>query len=283
MPCYRPIAAYEEPGGRVRVGFDKGNGRPFRVPCGKCIGCQLERGRQWAVRMMHEASLHEENCFVTLTYDDEHLPAGGSLVVEHFQGFMKRLRARIHPKRVRFYHAGEYGTRYGRPHYHAILFGFDFPDKVESHRRGDFPVWTSDLLSSLWPGGRAELGTCTFESAAYIARYVVGTSSKAVVGVDADGVACELQREYSTMSRNPGIGADWVTRFGREVYPQDGVVVNGRLRKPPRYYDLAVAMEFPDIFEQVREARRRARRTDLEAAEKCATARWNLQRRELDE
>lgn len=282
MPCFHPIAAFEEPSGRVRIGFDKGHGRPFRVPCGKCQGCKLERSRQWAVRCMHESSLHDENCFVTLTYDDAHFPPAGSLVLADFQKFMRRLRKAIRPRKVRFYHAGEYGTQFGRPHYHAILFGFDFPDKVASTLRRGFQVWTSALLSSLWPSGFSEIGSVTYESAAYVAGYVVGASGKGVIGVDCDGVARQLKREYSTMSRRPGIGSGWLSRFGGEVYPADGVVVNGQLRKPPRYYDLAVAMELPEVFEEVRESRRRARRTDLAAAEANCKSRLSLKRRELD-
>lgn len=282
MPCFRPIAAYVEEGGRVRIGFDRGDGRPFRVPCGKCQGCLLERSRQWAVRCMHESSLHEQNCFVTLTYDDAHLPAGGSLVLEHFQKFMRRLRKAIHPRKVRFYHAGEYGTQYGRPHYHAILFGFDFADKVPQTVRRGFQVWSSALLSSLWVDGFCELGSVTYESAAYVAGYVVGTSGKGVIGVNADGEECELKREYSTMSRRPGIGAGWLRRFAGEVYPADGVVVNGCLRKPPRFYDLAASMELPELFEEVRESRRRARRTDLVAAEANCVSRLSLKRRDLE-
>lgn len=281
MPCFHPIAAFEH-GGRVRIGFDRGDGRPFRVPCGKCPGCLLERSRQWAVRCMHEASVHDENCFITLTYDDDHLPAGGSLVLEHFQKFVRRLRKRIAPRKVRFYHAGEYGTQYGRPHYHALLFGYDFADKVECAKRGDFPVWTSRLLSELWDAGSHQIGSVSFESAAYVAAYVVGTHAKGVVGVDADGEVRELQREYSTMSRRPGIGKAWFDRYRGEVYPADGIVVAGVLRKPPRFYDLAVAMELPGVFEEVQERRRRARRTDLVAAEAHCVARLSLKRRDLE-
>lgn len=231
---------------------------------------------------MHEASLHDENCFVTLTYDDEHLPAGGSLVLEHFQKFMRSLRRAVRPRKVRFYHAGEYGSQFGRPHYHAILFGFDFADKVYLRERGSHVVWSSSLLGRCWPHGCCELGSVSYESAAYVAGYVVGTSGKGVLGVNADGVVCELKREYSTMSRRPGIAGDWFKRFGREVYPADGVVVDGKLRKPPRYYDLAAAMELPGEFEEARERRRRARRTDLPAAEAHCAGRLSLKRRDLE-
>lgn len=78
------------------------NGQEIQLPCGQCIGCRLEHSRQWAMRMMHEASLHEENCFLTLTYDEENIPPDHSLKVEHFQKFMKRLRRRHEKKKYAF-------------------------------------------------------------------------------------------------------------------------------------------------------------------------------------
>lgn len=281
MPCYYPLPAFQLPGGRVQIGFDRGDGRPLRVPCGGCIGCKLERARQWAVRCMHEASLYDENCFITLTYSDEKLPAGGSLNPDDLQAFMKALRKHIAPRKVRFYGCGEYGTRYGRPHYHVLLFGYDFPDKVFFSERSGFNVYTSALLCRLWGRGLCEVGTVTYESAAYVARYVVHKDHRQVLGVDADGEVRSLDREFSRMSRRPGIGAEWFKRYGKEVYSTDGVVVNGQLRKPPRYYDVAAALEMPDEWERIREERRRARRTDLEAAEKNVRARYNLKPREF--
>ena len=146
----------------------------LELPCGQCIGCRLERSRQWAMRCLHEASLYDRNAFITLTYDDSHLPPGGSLSYPDFQRFMKRLRRRIGSK-VRFYAGGEYGEQGTiRPHFHACLFGYDFPDKVFFKRSasGD-KLYTSKLLESLWPYGISSVGDVTFQSAAYIARYCV--------------------------------------------------------------------------------------------------------------
>jgi hypothetical protein len=284
VPCFHPLLAFQVVGsGAVCFRRPAAAYLDLKLPCGKCEGCQLERARQWAVRMMHEASLYDDNCFVTLTYDEKHLPVGGSLVREHFPLFIRRLRKAIFPRKVRYYHVGEYGTYYGRPHYHALLFGYDFGDKVKWSERGGFTVWRSCELEALWPLGYCELGSVTFDSAAYVARYVVGTDSRGVVGLDADGCVSELEREYSTMSRRPGIGRGWFDKFGGEVYPADGVVVNGVLRKPPRYYDIRLAIESPEVFDGVRCSRmRRIRKVNLEAAEKCAIARLSLKRRELE-
>ena len=136
MPCYKPLKAYyskdvNESGKRSLVFTSEKALLPVElmVPCGRCIGCRLDRSLQWAMRCVHEASMHEDNCFITLTFDDDHL-GDGSLKVSDFQNFMKRLRQAIAPKKVRFFHCGEYGAKLSRPHHHACLFGFDFPDKV---------------------------------------------------------------------------------------------------------------------------------------------------------
>jgi hypothetical protein len=185
---------------------------------------------------MHEASLYEDNCFITLTYDDQHLPWAASLNKEHFQKFLKRLRKRYAPQTIRFYHCGEYGERHGRPHYHALLFGFAFPDRALLGERRGLPVWRSEALEQLWPYGRSEIGTLTFESAAYVARYIL----KKQVNTESPH---ELREpEYLTMSRRPGIGRDWIERYAGEVYPRDAVIAGGARIKPPRYYDVVVEL-----------------------------------------
>ena len=98
------------------------------LPCGQCHGCRLERSRQWAVRCLHESTLHAQNCFITLTYDDANLPTNGSLYYPDFQKFVRSLRDAGYI--FRYYMAGEYGSNFDRPHYHSILFGMHFPDKT---------------------------------------------------------------------------------------------------------------------------------------------------------
>ena len=144
MPCFHPLTAYQSSDGSISFVERKGGDivRSLSLPCGQCVGCRLERSRQWAMRCMHEASLYSRNCFITLTYNNEHLPSDNSLQYPDFQKFMKRLRKRFNgvdrsanPDSndqfpIRFYMCGEYGETFGRPHYHACLFNFDFPDKT---------------------------------------------------------------------------------------------------------------------------------------------------------
>lgn len=241
MPCYSPLTGYHgsevTSSGKRNIVFDPGKARfgiPLSIPCGRCIGCRLERSRQWAIRLVHEGSLHPEKCFLTLTYDDAHLPADGSLDVSEFQRFFKRLRKRIAPTKVRFFHCGEYGEKLGRPHYHCILFGYEFPDR-QLFKRGSEPslnLYTSHVLSELWPLGFSTIGSVTFESSAYVARYVV----KKFMGPGAAEYYGGRRPEYTTMSRRPGIGSEWFRKFQSDVFPADQVVIRGKKMAPPKYY-----------------------------------------------
>lgn len=270
MPCYHPLHGYKarrvSSSGKRAVVFNPKVGYkdlPASVPCGQCVGCRLERSRQWAMRIMHEASLSDDNVFVTLTYDDSHLPPFGSLEPRDFQLFMKRLRKSVE-HRVRYFHCGEYGERTSRPHYHAIIFNHNFVDKSYFTSRGGHPVYTSETLNALWKKGFCEIGSVTFESAAYVARYIL----KKVTGselarreryevVDPESGEIRMRHpEYATMSRNKGIGADWFEKYKDEVYPSDSVYVRGAVSKPPRYYDTLIEPEMLEIIQAARRAKR---------------------------
>lgn len=249
---------------------------PVVMPCGTCAGCLLERSRQWAIRCMHEASLYEDNCFVTLTVDDEHLAVGASLVKRDLQLFWKRLRKAYPAVKFRYFACGEYGESFGRPHYHAAVFGFDFPDKYVWSVRKGFTVWRSEGLERLWGNGLCELGSVTFESAAYVARYVM----KKEFGANAwmhyqrvdleSGETRDISPEFTCMSRRPGIGRPWLEKFMSDVYPEDGVVVRGRLMKPPRYYDGQYEVIDGPGAHDIKRLRKRARRLEDETPERLA-------------
>jgi len=267
VACYSPLDGFRSrtlnESGKRPIVFDFREGfqdMPITVPCGQCIGCKLEKARQWAMRCMHEASLHDENSFITLTYDEDNLPELGSLDKRAFPLFMKRLRKRFSNAKIRYYHCGEYGDSFGRPHYHSLLFGFDFPDKQVDFVRKSLPVWRSDVLESLWPFGRSEIGSVTFESAAYVARYVTKKiTGDAAIGwysaEEENGNMVTIQPEYSTMSRRPGIGMDWYKQFGKEVYASDSVIVNRKEMKPPRFYDNQFEIDNPSGMAKIKRAR----------------------------
>lgn len=290
MPCYKPLQAYRSlfrnASGKNAVIFKKdGSYLPysdFKLPCGRCIGCRIDRSRQWAARCIHEAHLHEANSFITLTYSDEHLPHLGSLVKSDFQKFMKRFRISLEryydclglqcPK-IRYYQCGEYGERYARPHFHACIFGFDFPDKYEwENSPSGFQLYRSDFLESLWKFGYCSVGDVTFESAAYVARYILKKFNGdladyhyAVVSEDTGEVLGQLQPEYTTMSRRPGIGKDWYDIYWKDVYPEDRLVLpSGKIMRPPRYYDNLFEIEYPSDFAILKERRvKRARSPEV--------------------
>lgn len=278
MPCYHPIKAYfskklnEETGKRSLV-FNSDSAlfpNPQFVPCGQCIGCRLQRSHEWAIRCMHEASLYDRNCFITLTFSDDYL-GSGSLDKSDFQKFLKRLRKFISPLKVRYFHCGEYGPKLGRPHHHAILFGYDFDDKVVFKESGGVRTYTSAKLSELWPYGFSTLSDVTFDSCAYVARYVIKKwSKKDFVGkdlydamadfTDKKGFYSDKQPEYITMSLKPGIGEDWYKQYFSDVYPAGFVLINrDRKVKPPKFYDAKYELDFP--FNSVMVKAERARRS----------------------
>lgn len=265
MACYSPLKGYRGPGGKVtfKRTLALGTLGHVTVACGQCIGCKLERSRQWAVRSMHEAQLHEANCFLTLTYDDEHLPESGSLDLRHWQTFAKRTRKALGP--FRFFHCGEYGDLTGRPHYHAAIFGLDFAAdrRIYTESRGN-KLYTSDILDKLWPHGYAVIGALTFQSAAYIARYCLKkiTGSKAEQHYErvneTTGEVLVLKPEYTTMSRRPGIGSAWYAQFSSDVYPDDFVISNGQKARPPKFYDSQFELHDPEGLRLLKKRRRQA-------------------------
>lgn len=284
MPCFHPIPAWRclshhERGSASPIVFKKppGLSRALQIPCGQCIGCRLERSRQWAVRCLHESKAHEHNCFLTLTYSDRHLPPGNTLVLSDLQKFLKRLRKSIGPK-IKFYACGEYGDLTSRPHYHLAIFGFDFPDKKpwSKNSQGDV-LYTSAHLEKVWPFGRSMIGELTFESAAYIARYVMKKRTGRAAPThyewtDTDGVVWDRKPEFNTMSRNGGIGISWINQFHSDVYSGDFVVVNGKKCRPPRYYDGRYEIIDPEHMEVVKRDRAKRGRlhTDNNTPERLA-------------
>lgn len=259
MPCYHPLIGYRSRSltdkGKRAVVFNPHDGyvdQPVVLPCGQCIGCRLERSRQWAVRCMHEASLYDDNCFITLTYENENLPSDGSLNKSHFQKFMKRLRKSLDGVKVRYYHCGEYGDLLSRPHYHACLFGWAPDDKSLWSIRQGVKLYRSSFLEKIWPYGYVSVGDVTFESAAYVARYIL----KKINGDASEGYYGDRLPPYTTMSRRPGIGAQWMDKYGSDVYPDDFVVVRGGIKcRPPRYYDSIYDSIDPKSFSEIRKKR----------------------------
>ena len=295
MPCYSPLKGWKdaETGGIV---FKKSRQtqEEMDVGCGQCLGCRLDRSYMWAVRIIHEASLHEcigGNCFITLTYrdrrecDDEqlangyHVPDDWSLNKKHWQKFMKRLRKHFSPQKIRFFMCGEYGNRckhsidlervgcpmcnVGRPHFHACLFNCDFPDLVAYGSADDGRLrYTSKILESIWKYGFVDVGELNYDSAAYTARYIL----KKVNGLkaddhytqtDMDGVLTYVSPEFCLMSRRPGIGKEWFDLYAGDVFPADETPVPGKgvIKSVPRFYEELFKVSNPLKLEEIKEVR----------------------------
>jgi len=210
---------------------------------------------------MHEKQLHEHSSFVTLTYRDEALPADRSLSVRDHQLFMKRLRKRT-GKGIRFFMCGEYGSEFGRPHYHYLFFNRDFFDKkyLKKSKSGE-DLYTSKFLEELWPHGFNVIGAVTLESCAYVARYIMEKITGDMADehyqfVSADGVVSQRLPEFTCSSRRPGIASEWYERFGRHSHRSgDFAVMDGKKVKMPRFYDSKFEVSDPEEFEKIKKRR----------------------------
>lgn len=295
MTCHHPISAYQslflKSNGLTKIKFtlsksDRHLYKSIKLSCNQCSGCRLRRATDWAIRCVHEASLYgDENCFITLTFDDKHLPENLSLDHRDFQLFMKRLRRKCargfyvdvgessvffqRKKGIRDYHAGEYGSLLGRPHHHAIIFNFDFPDKVFFRIHQGNKLYRSKILEELWPYGYSTIAEVNFNTAAYVARYcmkkVTGKVAKEHYKrflINDDGEVLKeftLKPEYNTMSRRKGIGQGWFEKYHADIFPSDEVVVqtNNGIRKfrVPKFYDTQFEILSPGQFLTIKKSR----------------------------
>lgn len=234
MSCFSPLRAYRKVGAydsstkRWPLTFKKSEGwieTAMDVPCGKCEGCKMDYARSWALRCMHESKIHDRSCVITLTYDDAHLPPDGELDKRVMQNWLKILRNRIGS--FRYFGCGEYGSKGDRPHYHIILFGYDFPDKVLMTNRGS-RQYDSAMLRSIWSKGLVSVGDLTFSSAAYIARYCFKK-----IGGD----TTHKQPEYTLKSNRPGIGAGFAEKYGSDFVSASSCIIDGQRYKVPKFYE----------------------------------------------
>lgn len=280
MTCYHPRQAYQadkpNPNGKYSTVWSRSQAGivPIerKLPCKQCIGCRLDYSRIWAIRIMHEAQMHKDNCYLTLTYDDDHLPDHGFLVKKHFQDFMKRYRRKFSDVQIRYYYSGEYGEKHQRPHYHACIFGHSFDDLVFFKRNHlGQPIYTSETLKKLWPYGYSSVGDLEFRSAAYVARYIL----KKVNGLEKDDhySFCDLEtgellqrpQEFSDQSRGGrglngeklgGIGKQWLDSYFSDVYPSDEIVFSGKRLSVPAYYDRLLERSDPDLYREIKDKRK---------------------------
>ena len=256
MPCYHPIDV-GVPKDSVRAGGPK-IWTKQTVPCGHCLGCRANQAQEWSLRIMHETQMHDQAWFLTLTYNNERMPPNGSLNPSHIRTFFKDLRRDQPPKTVSYYACGEYGDNTQRPHYHAVLYGPDFLDRIIHRDDPHNPAWRSATLERYWTHGLCEFGLVTPGSARYVAGYVRKKLTKrqdptAYDRVDpSTGELVTIHPEFSRMSRRPAIGKRWIEKYWRDVYPKDFVTMDGKRYKPPRFYDKWMDQHHPRMMFEVR-------------------------------
>lgn len=268
MSCYNPVELFKALSGpskktgktplrSLKMGGDIK--QPVMIPCGRCTECLFQRSRQWAIRCMNEAQMHQENCFITLTYNDDNLVCGEhayTLYPRDLQLFMKRLRKEVGDG-IKFFACGEYGDSNRRPHYHACIFGYDFSDEKKSliSEREGVKLYTHPLLTRLWPAGFSTVGAVTLESAAYVARYTLKKKyGKKAKYYEKMGI----EPEFIRMSRRPGIGTTWFEKFQGDVFPHDYIVTgNGIKQKPPKYYLEKYGLTNPEEYTTIKDTRKK--------------------------
>lgn len=179
--------------------------------CGQCLFCRINKRRLWTHRIYLESLMHSENSFITLTYDNDHLPENGSLNPKHLQDFIKRLR-KNYGKQLRYFAVGEYGDKTSRPHYHVAAFGIDYENAA---------------IGKSWKFGHIHVGQVTKDSATYIAGYTVKKLDQK------NSKLGNRYPEFARMSRKPGIGATAIEKLGQDFVTKEGSVLIGAMLDVP--------------------------------------------------
>lgn len=214
-PKWIPVCSFDR-----RKDYDKYleyHPEAIKIPCGKCAGCRAQKTREWADRMILELDHSKKAVFLTLTYNDDHLPVKCQVTTGQMEMtlqkrdltlFFKRLRKRYADREIRYYAVGEYGKNTHRPHYHVILYGFSLADFKDieikgKNELGQLYYKSDELAESVWKLGFCLLSDVSWNTCAYVARYV----KKKNFGLVSDEfIDRSREPEYAVMSRNPGIG-----------------------------------------------------------------------------
>lgn len=256
------------------------------IPCGNCIGCRLDYSREWANRGYLEAKCWDQNWFVTLTYDEDHITVPeetiddqgftytqeenwiGTLVPQELTAFMKALRQIMKREQkqdgIRFMACGEYGSEGERPHYHIILFNCNLPiDSFYNPRIINNEIyWQNKIIERSWGKGICNISEANWNNIAYTARYI----TKKINGKESDQIYKERGqiKEFFRVSRMPGIGQLYYEKHKKEIYDRDEIIIKNKAgivsSKPPEYFDRLYEQENPEEFKKIRAKRRKMMR-----------------------
>jgi len=233
--CLFPVRAELQEFGRPKLDPEGS----LQLPCGKCFECISSRAVDWALRASHEISEHNENCFLTLTYDDQNLPSF-LIVKSEFQKFMKKLRKKTKSK-LRYMVSHEYGGKTGRPHHHAIIFGYNpSSQKYLQKAPSGEPLFTSPELDKLWTNGFHSIGTANEKTAYYIASYSLKSSKHSVTNPDSGEIITVTDSMDS--SKRPAIGKTYFEKNYKQLIDSQA--------KLPRYYVKLLEKNYPTFFQQ---------------------------------
>lgn len=236
--------------------------------------------------------MHTEASFLTVTYDDEHFPADASVHKSEVQLFMKRLRKWLGSRKVRYFACGEYGGKLRRPHYHIVLFGYEFLDAEPWRRTATGNViYRSQKLETIWGLGHAYTAPANEQSMGYVARYSVKKFKGSAECANAHyeginpytGQLCQLTPEFALMSSRPGIGGSWYDEFSVDCFPSDFVVIDGRKHPVPRYYlnKLGISDEYAH-FETLKSRKEKADKHHLDQTPERLAVREEVQQLKAD-
>ena len=244
MQCTNPVRIQvKNKFGRVSPDYPDG----LDVPCGKCLGCRIKIRKEWALRMLHELSNHNDSVFVTLTYSDEYLPDNQSLDKKSLQLFFKRLRKDLafENRSIKYFACGEYGDESKRPHYHMIIFGMGLND------------WDKLLVMQNWPFcdwsvkdiADKSFGLAEPDSINYVSAYI----DKKFSGDLADSEYKDQGREPVFKLSSQGIGLRFALDNKSQIESQGYITRNGVKNSVPRYYikKLDIEVNPPDNFDAV--------------------------------
>lgn len=260
-----------------------------QIPCGKCYACKLNYSAQWATRLTLEAKDHENNYFITLTYDDDHIVQpnvitdgteiykndgtwNGTLVKAHPSNFIRRLREYFRRKgfkeKIIYYYCGEYGGETKRPHYHLILLNcpLDIKEFYDFHMDKKHKMhWKSKEIERYWNKGIVDIAEVEWSSCAYVARYCMKKLTDS--GEPKEYYTMGKIPEFVRMSTHPAIGSKYYNEHKHDIYKNDELImrtVKGNVGsvKPPKAWDKKFKEEFPNKWKEIQESR-------LEAAERA--------------
>lgn len=266
MPCYSPLNGYykrEDGQSKFTIvgkqaSFDA---QLAQTSCGQCIGCKIQKAKDWGIRCVHEMQMHETSIFVTLTYENtpEKCYDNESLNPDHLQQFWKNIRKKLSPQKIKYYACGEYGSDKGRPHYHAIMFGIELDDRVPEFttKQGE-TYYSSEKLTKSWGFGGVRFAAADIGTAIYISKYI----TKKHTGDLADtsyfshidtktGEWVEKIPEFTRMSTKPAIGLNWLKKYYNTEVVKGYLTHEGTKYRVPKYYKDELEKLSPSLHEEL--------------------------------